>query len=246
MSALFISDLHLCEQRPGTVRAFFAFLQGPARSAEALYILGDLFEYWAGDDDATPLGNAVSDALAALAETGTSLFFLPGNRDFLLGESFARRARVQILPDPALIGFGGEAVLLSHGDILCTDDEHYQSFRRLVRDPAWQQAFLERPLAQRKQVIEGLRSQSETAKQEKTMEIMDVNASAVEALLREHGYPMLIHGHTHRPARHVHVVDGRSCERWVLADWHDDAPYLRWDGAGLPLLALRFRPKPHD
>ncbi|MCK0511083.1 UDP-2,3-diacylglucosamine diphosphatase [Aromatoleum buckelii] len=241
MSALFISDLHLCEQRPGTLRAFFAFLQGPARSAQALYILGDLFEYWAGDDDATPLGNAVSDALAALAETGTSLFFLPGNRDFLLGESYARTARLQILADPALIDLGGKAVLLSHGDILCTDDEHYQSFRRLVRDPVWQRVFLERPLAQRKQVIEGLRSQSETAKQEKTMEIMDVNASAVETLLREHDYPTLIHGHTHRPAHHVHIVDGRSCGRWVLADWHDDAPYLRWEEAGPPV-ALRFGP----
>ncbi|NMG53228.1 UDP-2,3-diacylglucosamine diphosphatase [Aromatoleum aromaticum] len=242
MSALFISDLHLCEQRPVTLRAFFAFLQGPARSVQALYILGDLFEYWAGDDDATPLGNAVSDALAALAETGTSLFFLPGNRDFLLGESFARRARLRILPDPTLIDFDNEGVLLSHGDILCTDDEHYQSFRRLVRDPAWQLAFLERPLAQRKQVIEGLRFQSETAKQEKASDIMDVNAFAVETLLREHGYPTLIHGHTHRPAHHVHVVDGRSCERWVLADWHDDAPYLRWDGAGPPV-ALRFGAK---
>jgi len=240
-SALFISDLHLSDAHPETTRAFLAFLRGPVRSAQALYILGDLFEYWAGDDDLdAPLNRVVRDALADVAATGVAVFFLPGNRDFLLGEDFARAARLELLADPTAIEIGGQRVLLTHGDSLCTDDRAYQAYRAQVRDPAWRTAFLNRPLAERKQIIEGLRQQSEAAKQVKAIEIMDVNPAAVEALLREHAYPVLLHGHTHRPAHHTLSVDGRRCERWVLEDWHDDAPYIRWDASGPR--ALRYAP----
>jgi UDP-2,3-diacylglucosamine hydrolase len=241
MSVLFISDLHLCEERPATTRAFLAFLAGPARAARALYILGDLFEYWVGDDDGdAPLHRQVGAALMALAAHGVTVFLLVGNRDFLLGEHFARRAGVRLLADPTPIELAGRPVLLTHGDLLCTDDEAYQAYRAQVRAPAWQRSFLARPLAERKQFVEALRRRSEAAKRDKASEIMDVNARAVDALLRQWGYPTLIHGHTHRPARHVHDVDGHRCERWVLADWDDEAPYLEWGPEGPT--ARRYRP----
>jgi UDP-2,3-diacylglucosamine hydrolase len=233
MSALFISDLHLCEERPATTRAFFAFLAGPGREARALYILGDLFEYWVGDDDAeAPFNERVTAALAALAATGVKVYLLVGNRDFLIGEAFAQRAGLHLLADPTLIELGEQPALLTHGDLLCTDDRAYQEYRAQVRDPAWQRAFLERPLAERKHIVEELRRRSEAAKRDKGTDIMDVNAGAVEALLREWDYPALIHGHTHRPGHHVHEADGHACERWVLSDWDADAPYLAWTPSG--------------
>ncbi|MCK9984144.1 MAG: UDP-2,3-diacylglucosamine hydrolase [Azoarcus sp.] len=238
MSALFIADLHLSEHCPDNTRAFLGLLAGQARGVDALYILGDLFEYWAGDDDCgIPLNREIGEALATLAARGTRIGFVAGNRDFLVGEDFARHARLTILADPTVLDLDGRRVLITHGDSLCTDDHAYQAFRHQVRSPQWQRAFLARPLEERKQVIEGLRRHSETAKQEKTLDIMDVNAAAVDALLRAHDYPSLIHGHTHRPARHVHQVDGRACERWVLSDWRGTANWLLWDGT-------EFRPGP--
>lgn len=230
MKALFISDLHLSEDTLATVAAFDALLAGPARGVEELYILGDLFEYWAGDDDDTPLARHVARGLKALTDEGVRVFFLAGNRDFLLGEAYARNAGMRLLMEPTEIELDGRRVLLSHGDTLCTDDTAYQSYRAMVRDPAWQAGFLAKPLAERRAFIEQLRQRSQQAKREKPIEIMDVNASAVEDLLRAHACPTLIHGHTHRPARHEHDVDGRECLRWVLPDWHDDAPWLMWDG----------------
>lgn len=240
MSALFISDLHLSEQTPENTEALFEFIRQVAPSADDLYVLGDLFEYWAGDDDAhESLSQKVANAIRELSESGVHIHFLAGNRDFLLGEAYAHEAGIEILPDPSLVDLGGRIVLLSHGDSLCTDDSTYQSYRRQVRDRAWQAEFLSRPLVERKQIIADLRRHSESAKQHKAMQIMDVNASAVEALLREHAYPTLIHGHTHRPAHHIHQVDGHTCSRWVLADWHGGAAYLRWDGS-------TFANYPHD
>lgn len=231
LQALFISDLHLAEERPQTTAALLDFLGGVARGVPALYILGDLFEYWAGDDDAaSSLNRELAAALRALATSGTRVYFMAGNRDFLLGAAFAAQAGMALIEDPHPIVLGGRRVLLSHGDALCTDDLAYQTYRRQVRDPAWQAAFLARPLAERKAFIEDLRRRSEAGKKEKTMSIMDVSRSAVEALLRSHDYPTLIHGHTHRPARHEHLVDGRLCERRVLADWHGQARYLAFDG----------------
>lgn len=236
LPALFISDLHLSEDEPANVDAFLGFLQGPARAAASLFILGDLFEYWAGDDDlATPFNARVAAAIRALANAGTAVYFMTGNRDLLAGPAFAQTIGATLLEDPARVRFGGRAdapaLLLAHGDALCTDDLAYQAYRRQVRDPAWQAGFLSQPLGARKAFIASLRQQSEAAKAEKSMEIMDVNADAVAALLREHGYPTLIHGHTHRPACHHLALDGHDCVRHVLADWRGEARWLAFDGA---------------
>ena len=235
LPALFISDLHLSAEEPANVAAFLDFLQGKAREATSLFILGDLFEYWAGDDDlATPFNARAAAAIRALADAGTAVFFMRGNRDLLAGPTFAEAIGARLLEDPTRVRFDKDAdappLLLSHGDALCTDDLAYQAFRRQVRDPAWQTGFLAQPLAARKAFIASLRQQSETAKAEKAIEIMDVNADAVAALLRTHGYPSLIHGHTHRPACHLAEVDGHSCTRHVLSDWRGLASWLHYDG----------------
>ena len=238
LPALFISDLHLTEDEPANVAAFLAFLQGPAREAASLFILGDLFEYWAGDDDfETPFNAGIAAAIRALADAGTAVFFMTGNRDLLAGADFARAICATLLEDPARVRFGDRddgagapTLLLAHGDALCTDDLAYQAFRRQVRDPAWQAGFLAQPLAARKAFIASLRQQSEAAKAEKAIEIMDVNVDAVAALLRKHGYPTLIHGHTHRPACHRLEVDHHTCTRHVLSDWRGQASWLRYDG----------------
>ncbi len=219
----FISDLHLSADRPALTALFERYLAGPARAAARLYILGDLFEYWAGDDDLDdPLNTHVAGLLAALAGAGCQVSFMPGNRDFLIGADFASRAGLQILAEPARIELGKQAFILCHGDSLCTDDVAYQAFRKQVRNPAWQAQFLGQPLAVRKQIIAGVRMKSEEAKSEKAAAIMDVNADAVAALFRGHGFAPLIHGHTHRPAEHRIVVDAQPCERWVLADWREN------------------------
>lgn len=213
---LFISDLHLSAHEPAVAARFFDFLAGPARSATRLTILGDLFDYWAGDDDlADPFNTRIAAALRALADSGVALAFMPGNRDFLIGNDFASAAGLQLLSDPCLREIGGIPTLLSHGDTLCTDDTAYQAFRNHVRTPAWREAFIARPLADRKREIEGLRARSELEKTIKPMALMDVNVEAVAALLQAHGARTLIHGHTHRQGQHQH---GDST-RWVLGDW---------------------------
>ena len=220
-SALFVSDLHLSPREPATAERFLAFLIGPARGATSLTILGDLFDYWAGDDDlAEPFNARIVAALRALADTGILLDFMAGNRDFLIGEAFAAAAGLRLLPDPCVRDIGGVPTLLTHGDALCTDDADYQRFRAQVRDPAWRGTFLARPLAERKHEIEALRARSEAEKKAKPAAIMDVNAAAVVAALATHGAQAMIHGHTHRQGRHAHLIDGRSCPRWVLGDWH--------------------------
>lgn len=229
MRLLFISDLHLAPEAPRTVEAFLAFLRGPAVGADALYILGDLFEYWLGDDDCDSAFNQpLLAALHALSASGTPISFIAGNRDFLAAHGFAEAAGLSLQPDPYLLEVGGQRLLLSHGDALCTDDVAYQAYRQQVRNPAVQADFLSRPMPERRAIIQGLRERSEQAKQGKAYEIMDVNADALAHLLRENGYPVLIHGHIHRPALHRLEVDGRPCERWVLSDWHGAAPYLEW------------------
>ena len=232
-AALFISDLHLSPAEPAVAQAFEKFLSGPARAAQSLYILGDLFEYWAGDDDlADPFNAAVCAQIAALADSGVRVYFMRGNRDFLIGDDFASTTHAVLLDDPTVITMHGERVLLMHGDTLCTDDAAYQAFRTQVRDAAWQAHFLARPLDDRKRIIMGLREQSEAAKQEKSMSIMDVNADAVHAAMRAQGVAKLIHGHTHRPARHAFTLEGRECERWVLSDWYSAPACLRCTEAG--------------
>ena len=220
---LFISDLHLAESQPETTRAFLRFAHDVAPRAEMLYVLGDLFEYWIGDDTlAEPFHASIVNAFANIARNGTALYFMHGNRDFLLGKVFCDACHGQLLPDPTLIDLYGTPTLLMHGDTLCTDDADYMRFRALVRDPTWQAEFLAKPLAERRAIVLGMRSQSEETKRQKPMEIMDVALPTVEASLREHGYPRLIHGHTHRPAKHLHSVDGKTCVRWVLTDWYGD------------------------
>lgn len=239
MAVFFISDLHLTESRPEINRLFFDFLRGPARAAETLYILGDLFEYWAGDDDLDdPFNRSVAGALADYSRAGPALWFMHGNRDFLLNGEFEKACGGRLINDPYALDLFGTPTLLMHGDTLCTDDLDYQKFRAQVRNPTWQKGFLALPLAQRKRQIEAVRQTSESEKTRKAPEIMDVNPGAVEAALREHAYPRLIHGHTHRPARHVHQVDGRTCERWVLADWYRTGSYLRCDERGCASVQL--------
>jgi UDP-2,3-diacylglucosamine hydrolase len=236
---LFISDLHLCADRPQSNRSFFAFLEHEARHAHALYILGDLFEYWVGDDDLDdPFNATIVSALARLVDSGVPVFLMHGNRDFVIGEAFAHASGVSLLPDPTLVDLHGQAVLLMHGDTLCTLDLEYQAFRREARSQAWIGRLLQQPLAERKAMAEALRRKSEQEKRGKPGEIMDVAPDEVQATLRRHGYPMLIHGHTHRPARHLHKVDGRSCERWVLADWYQGGSYLACDESGCRALQL--------
>lgn len=239
MSTLFISDLHLCAGRPQSNRSFFDFLEREARGARALYILGDLFEYWVGDDDlGDPFNATVVGALARLAGSGVPIYLMHGNRDFVIGEAFARSSGVTLLADPALLSLYGHPVLLMHGDTLCTLDLKYQAFRREARSEVWMRNLLQQPLAERKAAIEALRRRSEQEKRSKPAEIMDVAPAEVEATLRRYGYPRLIHGHTHRPARHVHTVDGHVCERWVLADWYQGGSYLDCDASGCRAVQL--------
>ncbi len=238
MHSIFVSDLHLCTTRPAINKVFFEFLRSPAAQAEALYILGDLFEYWAGDDDDDPFNASVLSALRELSDRGVKLYLMHGNRDFLIGDRFTAACHARLLPDPTLVNLYGTPTLLVHGDTLCTDDLEYQTFRTQVRNPDFQREFLAQPLAERKQKIEKMRAQSEATKKVKPEAIMDVAPATVEAVLREHRYPRLIHGHTHRPALHQHTVDGHRCERWVLADWYTSGSYLRCDVAGCRVIKL--------
>jgi|ERR1700674_268259 UDP-2,3-diacylglucosamine hydrolase len=229
---IFISDLHLSSDRPETNDRFFRFLHDTAVHAEALYVLGDLFEYWIGDDDDDIFNHEISAAFAELSATGTELYFMHGNRDFLLGETFVGRCGGTLLPDPTLIDLYGTPTLLMHGDSLCTDDVEYVAFRARIRDPQWLAGFLKQPLATRRVQVEGLRKLSTQETQTKAAEVMDVTLSAVQQVLRDFGYPRLIHGHTHRPARHVHVAGNHVCERWVLPDWYGQGGYLLVDEHG--------------
>jgi UDP-2,3-diacylglucosamine hydrolase len=237
--ALFVADLHLSPARPAMAARFLRFLDEEGRDASAVYILGDLFDHWIGDDAADdPFNRGALDALAALGATGVEIPFLHGNRDFLLSGRAAARGGLRLIHDPTVRELFGARTLLMHGDTLCTDDHRYQRYRARVRRPGVIRAFLALPRGVRRAIAGGMRSVSETEKRGKPSVIMDVNAPAVEAALRAHGYPRLIHGHTHRPARHVHVVDGQTCERWVLGDWYEQASYLRCDARGCAAVAL--------
>ncbi|HEY0664838.1 MAG TPA: UDP-2,3-diacylglucosamine diphosphatase [Gallionella sp.] len=236
---LFISDLHLSADQTHSADAFLRFVATVAPHAEALYVLGDLFEYWAGDDDMDDTFHArIVGALHGLAAGGTRVFLMHGNRDLLMGNALAEAAGATLLADPTLLDLYGTPTLLSHGDQLCTDDVEYQKFRAQVRSAKFREKFLAQPLAERKAYIAQLRQQSVAAKQVKDSAIMDVNDNDVAALLREYRYPRLIHGHTHRPRRHEHRVDGHNCERWVLGDWDGATTALRCDAQGCSVLSF--------
>lgn len=228
-NTLFISDLHLCESRPHITSAFLVWLAEVATKADALYILGDFFEYWAGDDAMfDDFHRPIIQALHQLTQTHTPIYLMHGNRDFLIRDEFSKATGVQLLNDPTLTQIYDKHVLLSHGDALCTDDVQYIAFRAQVRQPAWQASFLSQPLAQRKVFIQQAREKSEQAKSTKMAEIMDVNIASLNSLLREYDYPpVLIHGHTHRPMRHEHRLDDHLCERYVLGDWYEQGSYLK-------------------
>ena len=216
-----VSDLHLRAERPDLTRRFAVFLADTAASnVDTLFILGDLFEYWIGDDDLAASFNAdVCALLRGTADMGTRIFFIAGNRDFLIGEAFAAAAGTKLLPETAIVGTGDTATLLMHGDTLCSDDLPYQEFRRMVRSRQWQQDFLARSLAERRNEVESLRRRSIEAMKSKTAAIMDANAAAIRAALTDHGCTRLIHGHTHRPNREQIQLATGSAERWVLSDW---------------------------
>ena len=237
---IFISDLHLCVSRPYITEAFLHFLKHTAIKADALYILGDFFEYWAGDDDIEDIHHqTIINALSTLATAGVDIFFMHGNRDFLISADFCKMAKITLLGDPALINLYGRKVLLSHGDGLCTDDVAYQDFRRQVRQEKWQQDFLSQPLQARKSQIEAIRMRSEQEKSLKTSQIMDVNQLAVNTLLVKFNYPELfIHGHTHRPQEHYIELDGHNITRWVLGDWYEQGSYLVCDKNGCKSVGL--------
>jgi UDP-2,3-diacylglucosamine hydrolase len=237
---LLISDLHLSPERPAITARFLRFCRETAPAAQALWILGDLFEFWVGDDTVDePINHDVCTALRALADAGVPVFFMAGNRDFLIARAFADASGATLVDDPVVVDLHGTPTLLMHGDTLCTDDIAYQAFRKQVRNPAVQQQFLSLPVAMRKQQVGATRAASEREKQVKANDIMDVSPDAVAEAFRTHDHARLIHGHTHRPATHEHVVDGRRCERWVLADWRDDlAEALRIDASGATRVAL--------
>lgn len=217
---LFVSDLHLAAETPQLNALFLDFLDKHARKAEALYILGDLFDAWIGDDD-LPSHAPIITALRELTSTGVALYVMAGNRDFLLGDGFAQATGAVLIPDPYVLSLPSWQFVLSHGDSLCLLDQAYQKFRNQVRQPAWQQQFLQQPLTLRRQIASKMRAQSEVEKQRYSSEQMDLEIHATEDFLREHGYATMIHGHTHHPAIHDHLIDGIHVERWVLSDWHE-------------------------
>lgn len=243
MTTLFVSDLHLDAARPEITAQFLRFLATQARGANALYILGDLFEAWVGDDDPSDTGRAVAEGLRGLADTGVPVYFQRGNRDFLVGPAYAARAGFAILPDPAVVVLDGTPVLLSHGDQLCTDDEAYQAFRAQTRDPAWQSQFLSQPLQARLAFAAQARAASQQRQgelqQAGTMEtITDVAASTVDEVFVRYGVDTMIHGHTHRPAIHHLLVGGGECRRVVLGDWYTQGSVLRVSDGRYELRAL--------
>ena len=251
MATLLISDLHLHPGAPAITQGFLNWLDERATGAEALYILGDFFEAWIGDDlldlgDADPTGNAplarrIAEALKHLADQGTAIYLMHGNRDFLLGERFAREAGASLLPDPSLVTLGDERVLLMHGDSLCTRDEAYMAFRAQSRQAEWQAQVLAMPIGERIELARQLRDQSGEANSNKAEDIMDVTPDEVVASLQQHGVTTLIHGHTHRPDVHDLEVDGRPARRYVLGDWQ---PERGWEIVAAPGEGLTLRDFP--
>ena len=238
MTRLFVSDVHLDASAPEATEQFLAFLATEAARAQALYILGDLFEAWVGDDDADPEKERVCAALRALSVRGVACFALHGNRDFLLGAGFSARSGCRLLRDPVVAQFDAERVLLTHGDALCTDDHAYQELRTVVRDPAWQRRYLALPRAHRELLADEVRAGSRRHTARTVPYIMDVNAAAVAAAFRAAQVRRMIHGHTHRPGVHQLEVDGAPAQRIVLGAWYEQGSYLVCEAGGYELREL--------
>jgi UDP-2,3-diacylglucosamine hydrolase len=230
---LFISDLHLEDAVPARSEWMGAFLAGPATGAKAVYILGDLFEYWIGDDALSTTAQHLASALGALVTSGVGCFFMHGNRDFLVGHEYARLCGFELLPEEYVIDLYGTPTLLLHGDSLCTDDLEYQAIRRQVRDPAWQAGVLQLSIEERLQMATAAREASKQHTRSVSNEIMDVNDDAVADAFGRHGVTRMIHGHTHRPAHHQVELENITAERIVLADWYDHGSYLQASPAGV-------------
>lgn len=240
MATLFIADLHLCAEEPAITAGFLRFLAGEARQADALYILGDLFEVWIGDDDPNPLHAQIAAAIRTLVESGVPCYFIHGNRDFLLGKRFARESGMQLLPEEKVLNLYGKRVLIMHGDTLCTDDVGYQAFRAKVHQPWLQTLFLALPLFIRKRIAAKMRAGSQSANRVKDMAIMDVNPQAVAETLERHRVQHLIHGHTHRPAVHGLKANGEPAFRYVLGAWHTQGSMIKVTAESIELIAFAF------
>jgi UDP-2,3-diacylglucosamine hydrolase len=238
VTVLFISDLHLTAGDAETTRRFVDFIHGPARAARELYILGDLFEAWIGDDEDDPGVAPIVGALKKLTDSGVRCALMHGNRDFLLGPRFCAMTGCRLLGDYERVAMFGEPVLLTHGDLLCTDDTRYMTLRAELRSSKWQRDFLAQTLAERRQIASDLRQLSATEIATKNAYIMDVNQAAVEATMRAHDVRLLLHGHTHRPAVHRFELDGEAAARIVLGAWYEQASILRWTAAGFALETL--------
>ncbi len=230
---LFISDLHIALEKPDITERFLLFLRDHAAKAKALYILGDLFDAWVGDDDFTPPTNKIRQQLKQVTQSGTPVYLQPGNRDFLLGQAFCQDTGVKLLDDYAVIDLFGTPTLLTHGDLLCTDDLPYQAFRIKSHKPEWKHSVLSKPLLLRLLMARWYRFRSYFHKRNKSQDIMDVNQDTVIQVMREHQCKRLIHGHTHRPAIHQFEINGQPAQRFVLAAWEKDAAKaLHWDREG--------------
>ena len=240
MIVLFVSDLHLDASRPAATEAFLRFLRQDAQKVDVLYILGDLFEYWISDEDPNPHYREVVAALATLTASGVRCFIMHGNRDFMLGDQFIRETGTTLIHDPTLIYAGGRSVLLSHGDMLCTDDLSYQRFRKIVRSNWFQNIYKWLPFAFKSRLAAKARRRSVQLLGNKPPEILDVNQDAVVSILQQYDVDTLLHGHTHRPAIHEFEANKRQLSRIVLGDWYESGSVLRWDEAGPQLTSLKF------
>ena len=229
---IFLSDIHLCESRPSITDAFVSFLNKVTNEVDALYILGDLFEYWIGDD--SNQHENVIEALKKLTDRHIQVFLMHGNRDFLIGSAFEKKTGAVLLNDPILVEIFGKKILLCHGDTLCTDDIEYQSFRDKIRSESWKNEFLKKSLSERVSIANKFRKESELNKKKKSLEIMDVNLDEVNRTLIQFNYPdFLIHGHTHRPNQHSINLDGHQIQRIVLGDWYEQGSYLILNAHGI-------------
>nr|WP_233611321.1 UDP-2,3-diacylglucosamine diphosphatase [Citrobacter sp. FDAARGOS_156] len=237
---MFIADLHLCTEEPAITAGFLRFLAGDARKADALYILGDLFEAWIGDDDPNPLHREMAAAIKALTDSGVPCFFIHGNRDFLIGKRFARESGMTLLPQEKVLNLYGRKVLIMHGDTLCTDDAGYQAFRAKVHQPWLQKLFLSLPLFIRQRIAAKMRAGSLAANSSKSLEIMDVNPQAVIAEMEKHHVQWLIHGHTHRPAVHEVTANAQPAFRVVLGAWHTEGSMIKVTPDDVELIAFPF------
>ncbi len=240
MATLFIADLHLQTEEPAITAGFLRFLHGEARQADALYILGDLFEAWIGDDDPNPLHREMAAAMKSLVDSGVPCFFIHGNRDFLIGKRFARESGMQLLPEEQVLTLYGRRVLIMHGDTLCTDDPGYLAFRAKVHTPWIQTLFLALPLFIRRRIAQKMRNDSKAANSSKSMEIMDVNPRAVVKVMEKHRVQWLIHGHTHRPDIHRLVANGTQAHRVVLGAWHTQGSMVKVTAEDVELIAFPF------